>query len=82
MHAANPFGSGIDYNYYKQKLPIWRAQVINLLNSHLIRLVNEPGMWLIHMREEGDDAVHYYVFKPLPPPRSAGLLPASVRKVR
>ena len=67
MHAANPFGSGIDYTYYQQKVPIWRSQIMNLLNSHVIRLVNEPGLWLIHMKEERDDKVHHYVWKPLPP---------------
>jgi hypothetical protein len=67
MHAANPFGSGIDYSYYEQKIPIWVAQVVNLLNSHEIRLINEPGLWLIHMKEERDDNVHNYIFKPLLP---------------
>jgi hypothetical protein len=66
MHAANPFGSGIDYSYYQQNVPIWRTQLINLLNTHEIRLVNEPGLWLIHMKEERDDRVHYYIFKPPP----------------
>ena len=44
MHEANPFGAGIDYSYYEHKLPIWRSQVVNLLNSHEIRLVNDPGL--------------------------------------
>jgi len=67
VHAANPFGSGIDYAYYHQKVPIWRTQIVHLLNSHLIRLVNEPEVWLIHMKEERDEKVHSYVWKPLPP---------------
>jgi hypothetical protein len=64
MHAANPFGSGTDYSYYEQRVPIWLSQLVNLLSAHEIRLVNEPGLWLIHMQEEQDDNVHYYVFEP------------------
>jgi len=63
-HAANPFGKGIDYAYYQEKLPLWRTQVLNLLNAHEIRLVNRPGLYVIHMRENQDDKVHWYEFRP------------------
>jgi hypothetical protein len=68
-HAANPFGKGIDYAYYQQKLVLWRTQVLNLLNAHEIRLVNRPGLYVIHMRENQDDKVHWYDFKPVPHPQ-------------
>ncbi len=67
-HAANPFAKGIDYAYYQQKLPLWRTQVLNLLNAHEIRLVNRPGLYVIHMREIQDEKVHWYEFRPAPHP--------------
>jgi hypothetical protein len=63
-HAANPYGKGIDYPSYQQSLPRWRAQLINLLNAHKVHLINQPGFYLIHMKENGDDKVHYYKFEP------------------
>jgi len=66
MHAENPYGSRIDYNHYRDKLPVWRTQVVNLLNNHKIKLVEEKGFWIIHMKENRDDKVHYYKFEPSP----------------
>ncbi len=66
MHAANPYSAGIDYDFYQKKLPIWRSRIINLLNSHEIRLVGNPGMYLVHMREHGHDRVRGYTFAPPP----------------
>jgi len=64
MHAANPYGSSIDYGFFKQEIPKWRDQLINLLNCHEIRLVGELGYYIIHMHELGDDKVHFYRFQP------------------
>lgn len=63
-HAANPFGKGIDYARYQQELPFWRNKVVNLLSIHEIRLVNTPGLYLIHMLENQDNKVHGYKFEP------------------
>jgi hypothetical protein len=71
MHADNPYGSRIDYAYYSGKLPAWRSEVVNLLINHQIRLLNEPGFYLIHMKENQDDKVHYYKFAPAPPKPTA-----------
>jgi len=71
MHADNPYGSRIDYAYYSGKLPAWRSEVVNLLNNHQIRLLNEPGFYLIHMKENQDDNVHYYKFAPASPKPTA-----------
>jgi hypothetical protein len=65
-HAANPYGKGIDYNYYQQMLPLWRTRIMNLLNAHEIHLVNRPGLYVIHMKEDRDDKVHFYKFEPTP----------------
>jgi hypothetical protein len=63
-HAANPYAKGIDYGYYRDMLPVWRSRTVNLLNNHEIHLLNRPGMYVVHMREDRDDKVHWYRFEP------------------
>ena len=63
-HAANPYGKGIDYEYYARRLPDWRTRIMNLLNTHDIHLFGNPGMYVIHMSEHGDDRVKFYKFQP------------------
>jgi hypothetical protein len=41
--------------------------MINLLNNHQIRLDNDPGFYLVHMKEEGHDEVRWYRFAPVTP---------------
>ena len=62
MHASNPYGRRFDYGYYQMQIPLWRDQLIGLLNSHRIRLVNDKNLYLIHMQEDQDDKVHAYTF--------------------
>lgn|SRR5579872_3819486 len=66
MHGANPFGKPINYSAYQQKFPEWRVKIINLLNSHQVRLVADPGLYLFHMQEEGHSDVRWYRFEPYP----------------
>lgn len=63
MHASNPMGRKIGYEYYKKSIPIWRQKIINLLNNHQIRLLGHDGFYLIHMKEDRDDKVHFYEFE-------------------
>jgi hypothetical protein len=65
-HAANPYGKGIDYKYYARSLPVWRTRIMNLLNAHSIYLLGDPGMYLVHMSEHGNDRVKLYRFQPPP----------------
>lgn len=62
LHASNPLGRKIDYEYYKKSIPEWRQKIINLLNNHQIRLLNHQGFYLIHMKEDRDEKVHFYEF--------------------
>ena len=64
MHSRNPYGQPIDYVQYQNQLLGWQTKIMNLLNSHQINLVNRPGFYLIHMKEDRDDEVHYYEFAP------------------
>ncbi len=63
MHASNPLGRKPSYEYYKKIIPEWRVKIINLLNNHQIRLLNDTGFYLIHMKEDRDDKVHFYKFE-------------------
>jgi len=49
MHSSNPYGSKIDYGYFDNAIGEWRGKIANLLNTHLIRLVNDENMYLIQM---------------------------------
>ena len=71
MHASNPYGTPIDYAEYQRKTLSWPQRIMNLLNCHQVQLVNDAGFWLIHMKEERDDKVHYYRFQPPTPEQRA-----------
>ncbi len=62
MHADNPLGKKTNYSAYKSQIPSWRDKIMNLLNTHQIRLVNDTNIYLIHMKEDRDDKVHGYTF--------------------
>lgn len=65
MHAANPFGRPIHYEFYEQSFPIWMTRIVNLLNNHKVHLLGDSGFWLIHMFEEGKgQEVSWYRFEP------------------
>lgn len=53
MHAENPFGNSIDYEFYQKSFPVWRQKIINLLDNHKVHLVNDDGFWLFHMLGRG-----------------------------
>jgi hypothetical protein len=65
MHAANPFGSEIDYAFYERSFPIWMTKITNLLNKHLVQLLGDTGFYVFHMQEEGHGDVGWCRFKPM-----------------
>lgn len=64
-HADNPLGKKTNYGSYKSQILVWRQKIMNLLNSHQIRLVGDENIYLIHMKEDRDDKVHGYTFAPV-----------------
>lgn len=62
LHATNPYGSKIGYEYFEKSFPEWRDKVIRLLNCHKVHLIGQTGFWLIHMQEAGDNEIHFYEF--------------------
>ncbi|MXW23773.1 MAG: hypothetical protein F4Z96_03780 [Chloroflexi bacterium] len=64
LHASNPLASPVDYDEHMSMAHQWMDQIINLLNSHTVRVLDNPNMFLVHMQEERDDNVHVYTFSP------------------
>jgi hypothetical protein len=69
LHSENPYGEKISYDAYETEASVWRDKIVGLLNTHLIRLVDDKNVYLVHMHEEHDGHVHYYTFGPVPDPR-------------
>jgi hypothetical protein len=63
MHADNPFGSKVDYTYYRDSILVWLEKIMHLLNSHAVRLVDDSHFYLVHMKEDGHDEVSVYKFQ-------------------
>lgn len=63
LHAANPYGSKIGHHFFEKAFPSWRTKIIRLLNSHEVHFVDDTGIWIIHMQEDGDEEVHFYEFE-------------------
>lgn len=49
LHAGNPFGSQVDYNYYVTSAPAWRDKVVALLNTHMFHLVGRSEKYVVAM---------------------------------
>ena len=67
LHAENPLGPPMDYDYWHESIPQQMNLIIKLLNSHKIKLLDNPNMFLIHMNDQSDGNVKGYVFEPLGP---------------
>lgn len=53
LHAENPFGKQIDYDAFAAKTKNWRNRIVNLLNAHTIKLVNDENLYLFQMGTDG-----------------------------
>jgi hypothetical protein len=67
LHAENPYGTPISYADYDKNMQGWGTKIGNLLNRHVIRLVNDKHLYVIHLKE-ADGKAHGYVFSPCSPP--------------
>jgi len=64
MHSGNPYGSQIDYGYYETGIGEWRTKIVNLLNAHQIRLINDENIYLVQMGAT-DATPSYTAFAPM-----------------
>ena len=62
MHVSNPYRAQIDINYYDSHIHIWYNKILNLLNQHIIQLVDEEKLLCIVMRGDEKGMPHGYEF--------------------
>ena len=63
VHADNPNGEKTDYADYEKKVPLWHKKITGLLNSHLIKLIDDPNIYLIQMGSP-EERPSYTIFGP------------------
>jgi len=69
LHAKNPYGKELNYGDYEKQIPAIMKKIQLLLNNHRIKLLgNHDFFYLIHMKENRDDRVHYYEFQQMKDP--------------
>ena len=68
LHAKNPYARQRDYEGFINQVPNWLDRIKKLLNSHQIKLLNDDGFYLVHMREAArGNRAHMYYFGDAPP---------------
>jgi len=65
LHADNPYGSKVDYAYYQKSIQTWLTEIMVLLGIHKITLLDDPNLYVVHMKEDRDDKVYAYTFVPI-----------------
>ena len=55
LHARNPIGGKIDFDYYNEMAPKWRDKTLNLLSHHKITVVNDKMMYVVLMQAVGGE---------------------------
>lgn len=70
IHAANPFGTAVDYASLEKSIPLWMEKIKQLLNHHQIQLLNESEMLWVLMRAKEDGRVHTWIFQRVDKPEA------------
>ena len=63
LHAQNPFGEDVDYDYYEKMIPEWLNRIMKLLNFHVIKPLNGKCFYRVHMQDTKDGRVHMQTFE-------------------
>ena len=67
LHAPNPFAEERDYREFLRQAPNWMTRIMKLLNSHIIRLLDDDIFYIVHMREdEIEGRPNMHLFQKLP----------------
>lgn len=66
LHFPNPYNTEghPDLRGAGRSVPLWRGKIVNLLNMHEIRLVNDPNLYTVQMMCE-DGKVHATTWVPV-----------------
>lgn len=63
LHARNPFGKGVDHNFYRNEMANWSKKLVALLSIHQIKLLNGDFFYLIHLHGNPDGKIRTYTFQ-------------------
>jgi hypothetical protein len=63
LHADNPYSTKTDYPHYQGLVKDCRNRIVNLLNAHTIKLVNDKNLYLFQMGAK-DENPSYNAFAP------------------
>ena len=64
LHAENPLGGEVDYQYYMESVPEWITQVQDLRDCHKVYLYHHPGeFYLVKMSGDVDGELMCIPFK-------------------
>ena len=55
LHARNPLGSKVDYEYFEDTAPRWQEKYMNLLGHHKISVVEDGMMYIVQMNAVPSD---------------------------
>ena len=64
LHTRNPFRvdkASIDFG---KSIVEWSRLIQKLLNMHYMRLIDDDGLWVVHMKHQNDGKVHVYKVGP------------------
>lgn len=60
LHAQNPYSPIKDFRGFTKEVPNWIEKIEDLLHSHVIHLLNDKKLYLIHMKEKNKDSPTIY----------------------
>jgi len=63
LHARNPYGKQLDYDFFENSMTIWVSKIINLLSIHKIQLLDDDKFYLVHMIGSKDGRSCMYTFQ-------------------
>ncbi|HEY4355114.1 MAG TPA: hypothetical protein VGN16_05135 [Acidobacteriaceae bacterium] len=68
MHANNPYGQEIDYEFYNRGFSDWFSKIVGLLNAHQVSLAEDTAgvFWLVQINDFSTDDVSYNLFSRVP----------------
>jgi len=83
LHARNPYGDPIRCEDFELLIPTWMEKIKKLLNCHVVQLLGNTRLYIVHMKESHDDRVHVHTFERVMPKHAvAAVRVAAVRSCR
>ena len=74
LHERNPYAKPLVRRFARSHYQRWLDRIFNLLETHVIRLVDDPNIYFVHL-VEADGRVHHYTGVP----KTAGVVARGAR---